>query len=106
MTSSLHLPRGFSRRSLLGLGVAGAGALGLAACGGGPTVGGDGDGAGGGEELDLDFEGLELASSPGLYLNVYTAAAGTPTADALKLLATWGASQDRLATETVPAAGG
>lgn len=57
-------------------------------------------------QLDLDFEGLELASSPGLYLNVYTAAAGTPTADALKLLATWGASQDRLATETVPAAGG
>src|SRR3954463_4722113 len=45
-------------------------------------------------QLDLDFEGLELASSPGLYLNVYTAAAGTPTADGLKLLASWAASQE------------
>ena len=69
MTSSLHLPRGFSRRSLLGLGVAGAGALGLAACGGGPTVGGDGDGAGGGEELDLDFEGVEPATSIDFWTN-------------------------------------
>ena len=69
MTNSLHLPRGFSRRSLLGLGVAGAGALGLAACGGGPTVGGDGDGAGGGEELDLDFEGVEPATSIDFWTN-------------------------------------
>lgn len=50
-------------------------------------------------QLDLDFEGMELASSPGLQLNVYTAAAGTPTADALKLLASWGASQEALPTE-------
>ena len=70
MTSSLHLPRGFSRRSLLGIGVAGAGALGLAACGGGPTVGGDdGGGAGGGEELDLDFEGVEPATSIDFWTN-------------------------------------
>ena len=55
-------------------------------------------------QLDLDFEGMELASSPGLHLNVYTAAAGTPTADALKLLASWAATQDRLPTESVPAA--
>jgi transcriptional regulator with XRE-family HTH domain len=55
-------------------------------------------------QLDLDFEGMELASSPGLYLNVYTAAAGTPAADALKLLASWAASQERLATETIPVA--
>jgi hypothetical protein len=54
-------------------------------------------------QLDLDFEGLELASSPGLYLNVYTAAAGTPTADGLTLLASWAASQEQLSTETVPA---
>ncbi|GAA3168182.1 helix-turn-helix transcriptional regulator [Blastococcus jejuensis] len=52
-------------------------------------------------QLDLDFEGMELASSPGLYLNVYTAAPDTPTADALKLLASWAASQEHLATETV-----
>ncbi|WP_245565341.1 helix-turn-helix transcriptional regulator [Nocardioides insulae] len=39
--------------------------------------------------LDLDFEALELPSEPGLALNVYTAAAGTPTADALAMLASW-----------------
>jgi len=50
-------------------------------------------------QLDLDFEGMELPSEPGLHLNIYTAAAGTPTADALKLLASWAASQDDLPTE-------
>ena len=50
-------------------------------------------------QLDLDFEAMELPSEPGLHLNIYTAAAGTPTADALKLLASWAASQDTLATE-------
>lgn len=69
MTSSLHLPRGFSRRSLLGLGVAGAGALGLAACGGGPEVGGGGGGAGGGEEADLDFSGVEPATKIDFWTN-------------------------------------
>jgi transcriptional regulator with XRE-family HTH domain len=54
--------------------------------------------------LDLDFESMELSSAPGLQLNVYTAAAGTPTADALKLLASWAASQDELATESLPTA--
>jgi hypothetical protein len=54
--------------------------------------------------LDLDFEGMEIASSPGLHLNVYTAAAGTPAADALKLLASWAASQEQLPTEQVTAA--
>ena len=29
-------------------------------------------------QLDLDFESMELPSEPGLHLNVYTAAAGTP----------------------------
>lgn len=37
-------------------------------------------------QLDLDFEALELPSEPGLQLNIYTAAAGTPTHDALRLL--------------------
>lgn len=50
-------------------------------------------------ELDLDFEGMDLTSEPGLRLNVYTAAPGTPTADALKLLASWAASQSELPTE-------
>ncbi len=44
--------------------------------------------------LDLDFEAMALASDPGLQLNIYTAAEGTPTADALKLLASWAVTQD------------
>jgi transcriptional regulator with XRE-family HTH domain len=55
-------------------------------------------------QVDLDFESMELTSAPGLQLNVYTAAAGTPTADALKLLASWAASQDGLPTEATGAA--
>ncbi|MEM6110447.1 helix-turn-helix transcriptional regulator [Mycobacterium sp. 050272] len=50
-------------------------------------------------QLDLDVESLELAAEPGLNLNVYTAPAGTPTAEGLALLASWAATQDRLATE-------
>ena len=54
---------------------------------------------------DLDFEALELPSEPGLQLNVYTAAAGTPTSDALKLLASWAASQEHLASEQAASKG-
>lgn len=43
--------------------------------------------------LDLDVESLELPAEPGLYLTVYTAPAGTPTADNLALLASWAATQ-------------
>lgn len=50
-------------------------------------------------QLDLDFEALEVPSEPGLQLNIYTAAAGTPTADGLKLLASWAASHDNLPSE-------
>lgn len=52
--------------------------------------------------LDLDFESMELASAPGLHLNAYTAAAHTPPADALRLLASWAASQENLPTEALP----
>src|SRR3954470_5706813 len=51
--------------------------------------------------LDLDYESMALPSEPGLQLNVYTAASGTPTADGLKLLASWAASQEDLPTESV-----
>lgn len=51
-------------------------------------------------DLDLDVESMELPAEPGLLLNVCTAPAGTATADALALLASWAASQARLATET------
>lgn len=42
--------------------------------------------------LDLEFEAMEFPAHPGLTLLVYTAPADTPTADALKLLATWAAT--------------
>ncbi len=43
--------------------------------------------------LDLNFESMDLPSEPGLALNVYTADPGTSTADGLRLLASWGATQ-------------
>lgn len=45
-------------------------------------------------DLDLNFESLELPSEPGLVMNVYTAPADSPTAERLKLLASWAATQD------------
>ncbi len=50
-------------------------------------------------QLDLDVESMELPADPGLRLNVYTAPTGTATADGLALLASWAASQEKLATE-------
>jgi transcription regulator MmyB-like protein/helix-turn-helix protein len=44
-------------------------------------------------ELDLNFEAMELPSEPQLRLNIYTADPGTPTADGLKLLASWAATR-------------
>jgi transcriptional regulator with XRE-family HTH domain len=56
--------------------------------------------------LDLDYESMELASEPGHVLNVYTAAAGTPAADALRLLASWAATQEAAAEQTVRSTAG
>ena len=44
-------------------------------------------------DLDLSYEALELAADPGLRINVYTAEEDTPSADALKVLASWVATQ-------------
>ncbi|MFC9440426.1 helix-turn-helix transcriptional regulator [Nocardia sp. NPDC057030] len=44
--------------------------------------------------LDLDVESMDLSAEPGLILNVYTAPAGTATADGLAVLASWAASQE------------
>ena len=44
-------------------------------------------------DLELDFEALEFPGEPGLRMFVYTAAPNTPSADALKLLASWAATQ-------------
>lgn len=53
--------------------------------------------------LDLNFESMELPTDPGLHLNVYTAPAGSPTADNLARLAAW-ACQETSATG-LPGAG-
>lgn len=45
-------------------------------------------------DLDLAFEALELPGEPGLRINVYTADPGTPSEDALKMLASWAATQE------------
>jgi transcriptional regulator with XRE-family HTH domain len=51
--------------------------------------------------LDLNFEALQMPSDPELQLNVYTADPDTPTADGLRLLATWAATR---ATDGIDAA--
>ncbi|GGP53401.1 helix-turn-helix transcriptional regulator [Saccharothrix coeruleofusca] len=48
--------------------------------------------------LDLDVESMEMSAEPGLLLNVYTAPAGTATADGLALLASWAAGREKRAT--------
>ena len=53
-------------------------------------------------DLDLNFESMELPSEPGLVMNVYTAPAGSPTADALRVLASWVASQESSVAEHEP----
>ncbi|MER7793320.1 helix-turn-helix transcriptional regulator [Streptomyces sp. NPDC097640] len=50
-------------------------------------------------QLDLTFESMELPSDPGLTLNVYTAALDSPTADGLRMLASWTATQDLAAAQ-------
>jgi len=43
-------------------------------------------------DLTLTYEAFELPADPGLTLSTYTAEPGTASADALKLLASWGAT--------------
>ncbi|MHA6798555.1 MmyB family transcriptional regulator [Bounagaea algeriensis] len=45
-------------------------------------------------QLDLNYESMELPSDPGMTLNVHTAPPDSPAADALKMLASWAATQD------------
>jgi transcriptional regulator with XRE-family HTH domain len=45
--------------------------------------------------LDLNFEAMEFPAHPGLTLLAYTALAGTPTADSLKMLASWAATAEQ-----------
>lgn len=47
-------------------------------------------------DLDLTYEALELPADPGLRINVYTAEPGSPSEDALKVLASWAATQHEM----------
>ena len=46
-------------------------------------------------DLHLTFESLDLPADPGLSLIVYGAEPGSPSQDALRLLASWAATQDQ-----------
>ena len=48
-------------------------------------------------DLYLSFEALPIPADPGLVLAVYTAEAGSPSDDALRLLASWAATQEESA---------
>jgi transcriptional regulator with XRE-family HTH domain len=45
--------------------------------------------------LDLNFEAMEFPAHPGLTLLAYTAPADTPTADSLRMLASWAATAEQ-----------
>jgi len=46
-------------------------------------------------DLDLLFESTDVAADPGWKLLIYTAEPGSPTADAIQLLASWAATQEQ-----------
>ena len=50
-------------------------------------------------DLHLMYEGLELPADNGLSLLVYTAQRGSPTGDALRLRASWAATQQSQALQ-------
>lgn len=52
-------------------------------------------------ELDLDYESLRPAGDPDVTLAMYTAPAGSPTEERLKLLASWSASGPDRAQESI-----
>jgi transcriptional regulator with XRE-family HTH domain len=54
-------------------------------------------------DLELSYEAMELSSDPGLTFLAYTAEPNTPSADGLRLLATWAATLDAAALTAAPA---
>lgn len=50
-------------------------------------------------DLSLTYEALDLSADLGLNLTIYTATAGSPSDDGLRLLASWAATQEVSATE-------
>jgi hypothetical protein len=58
-----------------------------------------------GRDLDLTYEALDLTSTPGLTLLVYTAEPGSAAQDSLNLLASWVATtaeQERAQSQRAP----
>jgi transcriptional regulator with XRE-family HTH domain len=51
-------------------------------------------------DLELNYEAMEFPADPGLTMFAYTAEPGSPSDDALKLLASWAVTQD--VAETAP----
>lgn len=45
-------------------------------------------------DIELTYEAFELPADPGLSLSTYTAEPGSPSADALRMLASWAATAD------------
>jgi hypothetical protein len=45
--------------------------------------------------VELTYEAMEFPADPGLTMFVYTAQPGSASEDALKLLASWAATQDQ-----------
>jgi transcriptional regulator with XRE-family HTH domain len=47
--------------------------------------------------IDVDFDSLDLPPEPGLSLNIYSPEPGTPSDDAIKMLASWAATTSQAA---------
>lgn len=54
-------------------------------------------------DLDLDYLAMDLAEQDGLRLMVYTAPPGSPSADALAMLAAWAATEQSVPQDSEPA---
>jgi transcriptional regulator with XRE-family HTH domain len=50
-------------------------------------------------DLELAYEGLDMAAEPGLTLTIYTAEPGSPSDEALRLLASWAATENPATTD-------
>jgi transcriptional regulator with XRE-family HTH domain len=53
-------------------------------------------------EVTLAYQSLEMTAEPGHALSIYAAAPGSPDDEALRLLASWAAAQDREAPTVAP----
>lgn len=56
-------------------------------------------------DIDLTYQAMDLSAERGLQLIAYTAKRGSPSADALKVLASWAATHDESVSPVQPPAG-